>query len=140
MTSFCAGVERSLESSLFALLEDVARIYPKVPFVCLAQLNHGFSRPSILTVIPLFQQNIQVTTHITLCQCVCSKDHVLLSAPRKQVLSEHNLDTGESHSSHGSDSQARRGRPSNNHLKLLFKTDKVQEHTGWLYPSYSELL
>jgi hypothetical protein len=40
MTSFCSGVERSLEPSLFALLEDVARIYPKVPFVCLAQLNH----------------------------------------------------------------------------------------------------
>ena len=29
MTSFCAGVEWSLESSLFALLEDVARIYPQ---------------------------------------------------------------------------------------------------------------
>jgi hypothetical protein len=44
MTSFCTGVERSLESSLFALLEDVARIYPKVPFVCLAQLNHVFQQ------------------------------------------------------------------------------------------------
>jgi hypothetical protein len=39
MTSFFIGVERSLESSPFALLKDVARIYPKVPFVCLAQLN-----------------------------------------------------------------------------------------------------